>query len=107
MGKLVLREVCRRIREWMVMEDPERTGRSLRELKELGIKVAIDDFGTGYSSLAYLKLLPFDILKIDVSFVRDIDRDPNDRAIVNAIVQLAKNLLGRMRPVVSLGYNSY
>ncbi len=80
------------ITESMAMEDVDFTRSSLEQMKEMGVKVAIDDFGTGYSSLAYLKTLPVDYLKIDVSFVRDIDRDPEDRAIVNAIIQLAKNL---------------
>ncbi len=80
------------ITESTIMGDVDLAKRSLSQLKKYGIKIAIDDFGTGYSSLAYLKLLPVDTLKIDVSFVKDIDRDPNDRAIVNAIVQLAKNL---------------
>ncbi len=80
------------ITENTIMEDVEFAKQSLDRLKKMGVRVAIDDFGTGYSSLAYLKTLPVDYLKIDVSFVRDIDRDADDRAIVNAIVQLAKNL---------------
>jgi EAL domain-containing protein (putative c-di-GMP-specific phosphodiesterase class I) len=80
------------ITENVLMKDVEFAKRSLKRLKEFGVKIAIDDFGTGYSSLAYLKFLPVDFLKIDTSFVRDIDRDPDDRAIVNAIIQLAKNL---------------
>ncbi len=80
------------ITEGTIMEDIDFARRSLKRLKKLGIKIAVDDFGTGYSSLSYLKLLPVDFLKIDVSFVKNIDRDYNDRAIVNAIIQLAKNL---------------
>ena len=80
------------ITESSAMEDVDFTISVLRELKGKGINVAIDDFGTGYSSLAYLKLLPADFLKIDTSFIRNIDTDPDDRTIVRAIVQLAKSL---------------
>lgn len=80
------------ITEDTVMENVEFASLCLKTLKRIGVRVAVDDFGTGYSSLAYLKKLPVDFLKIDVSFVRDIHRDPDDRAIVNAIIQLAKNL---------------
>ena len=87
-GRFIVLEIT----ENTIMEDVEFAKRSLDRLKEMGVRVAVDDFGTGYSSLAYLKILPVDYLKIDVSFVRDIDRDPDDRAIVNAIIQLARNL---------------
>ena len=78
--------------ESMVMHDVERAARQLAELKALGVSIAIDDFGTGYSSLAYLKRFPLDKLKIDQSFVREINAGPEDRAIVASIVGLGHNL---------------
>ena len=80
------------VTESMVMRDVEQTARQLAELKALGLSIAIDDFGTGYSSLAYLKRFALDKLKVDQSFVREINVGPEDRAIVAAIVGLGHNL---------------
>ncbi len=78
--------------ESVAMQQPESTIRNLLALKDLGVSLAIDDFGTGYSSLAYLKLFPLDRLKLDRTFVSDIEHDPNDASICAATVGLAHSL---------------
>lgn len=80
------------ITESVAMQDPDVAIRNLGALKRLGVSLAIDDFGTGYSSLAYLKLLPIDRLKLDRTFVRDLETDPDDASICAATVGLAHNL---------------
>jgi diguanylate cyclase (GGDEF)-like protein/PAS domain S-box-containing protein len=80
------------ITESTAMTDPDHTQRVLFDLHDRGLQLAIDDFGTGYSSLARLKHLPVDILKIDRSFVRDVDNDHDAASMVSAMITLASNL---------------
>jgi len=85
--------LCLEITESAVMADPDAAIESLHMLKGLGVKLAIDDFGVGYSSLSHLReLLPVDVLKIDRSFVDGLVLRGEDRAIVTAIVELARSL---------------
>lgn len=80
------------ITEGIVMADVQDAIDKMAALKAIGVRFAIDDFGTGYSSMAYLKRLPLDQLKIDKSFVQDISTDPNDAAIVETIIAMARHL---------------
>jgi diguanylate cyclase (GGDEF)-like protein len=78
--------------EGILMDDAAATIGILEMLKGLGVRLDVDDFGTGYSSLAYLKRFPVDVLKIDHSFVHDLGKDPEDAAIIAAVVGLADAL---------------
>jgi EAL domain-containing protein (putative c-di-GMP-specific phosphodiesterase class I) len=80
------------ITETSLMQNEAVASRLLEDLKQVGVTISLDDFGTGFSSLSYLKRFPVDILKIDQSFVRDIAIDPDDAAIVSAIISIAKHL---------------
>ncbi len=80
------------ITESAIMDDPQRALQTLNSLHAMGLRLSIDDFGTGYSSLAYLKRLPVDELKIDKSFVMNMESDLQDAKIVRSTVDLAHNL---------------
>ncbi len=78
--------------ESIIIKNTESVLQTVRQLKELGIKLSIDDFGTGYSSLSYLKRFAVDKLKIDKSFIMDLVHDHENAAIVRAVVQMAGSL---------------
>lgn len=80
------------ITEGLLMDDTEQAMAMLTALRRLGVKLAMDDFGTGYSSLSYLKKFLFDKLKIDRSFIRDLDDSADARPIVQAIIAMARSL---------------
>jgi diguanylate cyclase (GGDEF)-like protein len=78
--------------ESIAMDNPERVIEQVQPLRDRGVNFAIDDFGTGHSSLAYLTRMPFDVFKIDQSFVRDMTTDPHARIVVETILAMAKSL---------------
>lgn len=80
------------VTEGLLLRNLAETQDLLQEIKAMGLHLSMDDFGTGYSSLSYLKTLPFDRLKVDRSFVRDIAVDPDDRSLVSAAIRMAKSL---------------
>jgi EAL domain-containing protein (putative c-di-GMP-specific phosphodiesterase class I) len=81
------------ITELVLMQDSEAALATLHRIKELGVSIAMDDFGTGYSSLGYLRSFPFDRIKIDQSFIRDLSKEDKDSlAILRAVVGLGRSL---------------
>jgi len=84
--------LCLEITESAIMDDPNHALQTLEQFHFMGVKMAIDDFGTGYSSLAYLKRLPVDELKIDKSFVMNMEHDSQDEKIVRSVIDLAHNM---------------
>jgi EAL domain-containing protein (putative c-di-GMP-specific phosphodiesterase class I) len=80
------------ITESVIMEDPERALRVVTRLRDLGVGISVDDFGTGYSSLGYLMRLPAEELKIDKSFVMQMEQDAGSATIVHSTIDLAHNL---------------
>ncbi len=80
------------ITETLSIQNFEYTIQTLKKIKSLGVKIALDDFGTGYSSLNYIKQIPFDVLKIDQSFIRDLLKDRDDLIITKMIVEISKIL---------------
>jgi diguanylate cyclase (GGDEF)-like protein/PAS domain S-box-containing protein len=80
------------VTESLIMNNADEFVATLKKLKDAGIKLAIDDFGTGYSSLNYLKRMPVDRLKVDQSFVRDINKDPESATVTEAIISLGHSL---------------
>jgi EAL domain-containing protein (putative c-di-GMP-specific phosphodiesterase class I) len=80
------------ITESLAMQNTNRTIATLHRLREMGVQIAIDDFGTGHSSLNYLRSFPIDSVKIDQEFVQEIEASAADRAIVSAVIGMARGL---------------
>jgi diguanylate cyclase (GGDEF)-like protein/PAS domain S-box-containing protein len=84
--------VCLEVTETAVLRRPDLARRALEALRRLGVRVALDDFGLGYSSLTHLKALPVDVVKVDRSFVADLVRSDEDRAVVEAVLTMARRM---------------
>jgi EAL domain-containing protein (putative c-di-GMP-specific phosphodiesterase class I) len=80
------------ITEGLLLNNDPQTQQILQELKQLGVRLSLDDFGTGFSSLSYLRQYQFDVLKIDRSFISDLERKPEAAGLVKTIIALAHNL---------------
>lgn len=86
------RNLVLEVTESQAIKDRERVKEILSGLKRLGVRIALDDFGTGYSSLSHIKEFPFDLLKVDQSFVKDLERDAYARSFIKMVSELAENL---------------
>jgi diguanylate cyclase (GGDEF)-like protein len=84
--------LCLELTESSAMDEPRRAGEVMTRLRRMGVHLSMDDFGTGYSSLNFLSRLPIDQMKIDRSFVQQLYNSPRDRAIVQSIIDLGRNL---------------
>ncbi len=82
--------------EDVFIRDPEAAAATLARLREIGVRLALDDFGTGYASLGYLQQLPFDVIKLDRSFVAGLGTSPRTERIVDAVVRIAHGLGARL-----------
>jgi len=86
------RQLTLELTESICIHDMDFTVSVLKKLKDTGVSLSIDDFGTGYSSLSYIKKLPVDTIKIDISFIRDVSKDPDAASIITAITGMARSL---------------
>ena len=86
------RNLTLELTESICIQDMDLTISLLKKLKQVGVSISVDDFGTGYSSLNYIKKLPVDNIKIDMSFIRDVAKDPDAASIITAITSLARSL---------------
>jgi EAL domain-containing protein (putative c-di-GMP-specific phosphodiesterase class I) len=84
--------LCLELTESSAMDEPRRAGEVLTRLSGMGVHLSMDDFGTGYSSLNFLSRLPIDQMKIDRSFIQQMYNSPRDRALVQSIIDLGRNL---------------
>ena len=80
------------VTESLLIDDPDRVLATLLVLKEAGVRISLDDFGTGYSSLSYLQRFPFDKIKIDRSFVAQMEKNADSMSIIRAVIALGKSL---------------
>ena len=86
------RNLTLELTESICIQDMDLTISLLKKLKQVGVSISVDNFGTGYSSLNYIKKLPVDNIKIDMSFIRDVAKDPDAASIITAITTLARSL---------------